>query len=85
MFPARRPPYRHPEGPLSLQYIPQFAKRSTKVLRLLDRPLLDLVFEAAAVHRMHHEPGQLQCSQLLSIKTGSFRLKRTGDGALRRP
>jgi biotin synthase len=38
---------------------------------LLDRPLLDLVFEAATVHREHHDPRALQCSQLLSIKTGA--------------
>jgi biotin synthase len=37
---------------------------------LLARPLLDLVFEAAAIHRRHHAPGAMQCSQLLSIKTG---------------
>jgi len=40
------------------------------VERLLDMPLLDLVFAAAAVHREHHDPGRVQCSQLLSIKTG---------------
>ncbi len=37
---------------------------------LLERPLLDLVFEAARIHRQHHDPRQVQCSQLLSIKTG---------------
>jgi len=37
----------------------------------LERPLLDLVFEAAAVHRRHHDPAAMQCSQLLSIKTGA--------------
>jgi biotin synthase len=37
---------------------------------LLARPLLDLVFEAASVHRAHHDPARIQCSQLLSIKTG---------------
>jgi len=37
---------------------------------LLERPLLDLVFEAASVHRRHHSAGSMQCSQLLSIKTG---------------
>ena len=37
---------------------------------LLDRPLLELVHEAAAVHRTHHDPLRVQCSQLLSIKTG---------------
>jgi biotin synthase len=37
---------------------------------LLDRPLLELVFDAAAVHREHHDRSRMQCSQLLSIKTG---------------
>jgi biotin synthase len=40
------------------------------VKALLSRPLLDLVFEAARVHREHHDPAAMQCSQLLSIKTG---------------
>ncbi|MEM7306819.1 MAG: biotin synthase BioB [Planctomycetota bacterium] len=40
------------------------------VERLLERPLLDLVFEAARTHREHHDPSRVQCSQLLSIKTG---------------
>ncbi len=37
---------------------------------LFDRPLLDLVHEAAIVHRQHHAADRVQCSQLLSIKTG---------------
>jgi biotin synthase len=41
-----------------------------EVEALLRRPLLELVFEAASVHRRHHDPGALQCSQLLSIKPG---------------
>jgi biotin synthase len=41
------------------------------VERLLERPLLELVFEAAALHRRHHDPKAMQCSQLLSIKTGA--------------
>lgn len=41
-----------------------------EVLALLDRPLLDLVHEAAAVHRVHWNAARIQCSQLLSIKTG---------------
>ncbi|MFT4842824.1 MAG: biotin synthase [Planctomycetota bacterium] len=40
------------------------------VEQLLEMPLLDLVFAAAAVHREHHDPARVQCSQLLSIKTG---------------
>jgi len=41
-----------------------------RALELLERPLLELVFEAARVHREHHDPARVQCSQLLSIKTG---------------
>ena len=41
-----------------------------RVEALLARPLLDLGFEAATVHRAHHDPASMQCSQLLSIKTG---------------
>lgn len=37
---------------------------------LLARPLLDLVHDAASVHRAHHDAGRIQCSQLMSIKTG---------------
>jgi len=40
------------------------------VENLLARPLLELVLEAALVHRRHHDPARVQCSQLLSIKTG---------------
>lgn len=38
--------------------------------RLFDRPLMDLVFEAQAVHRRHFDPNRIQMSRLLSIKTG---------------
>jgi len=41
-----------------------------EVEALLERPLLELVHEASLVHRQHHDPGRIQCSQLLSIKTG---------------
>ena len=33
-------------------------------------PLLDLIYKAAAVHRKHHAPGEVQLCTLLSIKTG---------------
>jgi biotin synthase len=39
-------------------------------LALLRKPLLDLVFEAAGVHRRHHPAGDVQRCSLLSIKTG---------------
>jgi biotin synthase len=44
--------------------------RRADVEALFDRPLLDLVHEASLVHRQHHAPRAMQCSQLLSIKTG---------------
>lgn len=37
---------------------------------LFDRPLLDLVFEAASVHRQHHNASEVQWSTLVSVKTG---------------
>ena len=37
---------------------------------IYDRPLLDLVFEAAGTHRNYHTPGEVQLCTLLSIKTG---------------
>jgi biotin synthase len=33
-------------------------------------PLLDLVFRAATVHRVHHDPREVQVCKLISIKTG---------------
>ena len=49
---------------------PALALELADVAALLDRPLLELVFEAARIHREHHDPTEVQCSQLLSIKTG---------------
>ncbi len=41
-----------------------------EVVALFDAPLLDLVHRAAAVHREHHDPREVQRCTLLSIKTG---------------
>lgn len=41
-----------------------------EVLELYNKPLLQLVFEAAQVHRENHDPREVQVSTLLSIKTG---------------
>ena len=41
-----------------------------EVEALYNRPLLELVYDAATVHRMHHDPSQVQQCTLLSIKTG---------------
>ena len=38
---------------------------------LYGRPLLDLVFEAAVVHREYHRADEIQRCTLLSIKTGA--------------
>lgn len=40
------------------------------LLELYNKPLLELVFEAATVHRQFHNPREVQMSSLLSIKTG---------------
>lgn len=42
----------------------------SEVENLYRRPLLDLVYEAAAVHRANHDPQDMQMCTLLSIKTG---------------
>ncbi len=41
-----------------------------EVERLFDLPLLDLVFQAATVHRAHQAVGEIQLCTLLSVKTG---------------
>ncbi len=41
-----------------------------ELLEIYNKPLLELVFEAATVHRQHHNPREVQMSSLLSIKTG---------------
>ena len=40
------------------------------VRTLYNRPLLDLVYEAAGVHRTNHKSNEMQMCTLLSIKTG---------------
>ena len=41
-----------------------------EVIALYEQPLLELVWQAAAVHRAHHDPLEIQRSTLLSVKTG---------------
>lgn len=41
-----------------------------KLKALYEQPLLDLVFQAAEVHRKHHFSNQIQVCSLISIKTG---------------
>jgi biotin synthase len=41
-----------------------------EIIALYNRPLMDLLYEAASIHREHHDPNVVQVSTLLSIKTG---------------
>ncbi len=41
-----------------------------EVLEIYNRPLMDLLYDAATIHRQQHNPNQVQVSTLLSIKTG---------------
>src|SRR5215469_8595468 len=41
-----------------------------EIAKLFDLPLSDLVFRAQSVHRQCFDPGKVQLSTLLSIKTG---------------
>jgi biotin synthase len=41
-----------------------------QILEIYNKPLMELVFEAAQVHREHHDPTKIQVSTLISIKTG---------------
>ncbi|WGK66103.1 biotin synthase BioB [Croceiramulus getboli] len=41
-----------------------------QILDLYNQPLMDLLYQAAQVHREHHDPNTVQVSTLISIKTG---------------
>ena len=41
-----------------------------EIIAIYTKPMMDLLFEAASVHRQHHDPNVVQVSTLLSIKTG---------------
>lgn len=42
-----------------------------EVQELMNKPFMDLLFEAQAVHRQHQQTNHVQVSTLLSIKTGA--------------
>jgi biotin synthase len=48
---------------------PEYSTKEA-LLGLYQKPLLELVFEAATIHRKFHNPREVQMSSLLSIKTG---------------
>lgn len=41
-----------------------------EILSIYNKPLMELLYEAATIHRLHHDPNTVQVSTLLSIKTG---------------
>lgn len=41
-----------------------------EILNIYNKPFMELLYEAATVHRAHHDPNTVQVSTLLSIKTG---------------
>ena len=41
-----------------------------EIISIYNKPMMDLLFEAASIHRLHHDPNVVQVSTLLSIKTG---------------
>ena len=41
-----------------------------EIREIYDRPLLDLIYEAASIHRENNDYAEVQISSLLSIKTG---------------
>ncbi len=41
-----------------------------EIIEIYNKPLMDLLFQAASIHRENHDPNVVQVSTLLSIKTG---------------
>jgi biotin synthase len=41
-----------------------------EILTIYNKPLMELLYEAATIHRLHHDPNTVQVSTLVSIKTG---------------
>lgn len=41
-----------------------------EILDIYNQPFMELLYEAATIHRKHHDPNTVQVSTLLSIKTG---------------
>ena len=40
-----------------------------EIKAIYESPLLDLVFRAAAAHRLHHDPTKIQLCTLMNIKS----------------
>ncbi|KAK1922406.1 putative biotin synthase [Papiliotrema laurentii] len=44
--------------------------RRSEIQKIFDAPLMETIFKAASVHRMHHDPSRIQLCTLMNIKTG---------------
>ncbi|AKG23813.1 biotin synthase BioB [Calothrix sp. 336/3] len=45
--------------------------QQAEIQEIYNTPLLELVYQAASVHRQYHHPRQIQVCKLISIKTGA--------------
>ena len=43
---------------------------SEEIMTIYKKPLMELLYEAATIHRQYHDPNTVQVSTLLSVKTG---------------
>lgn len=41
-----------------------------EIIAIYNKPLMELLYEAATIHRAHHDPNVVQISTLISLKTG---------------
>jgi len=57
-------------GPVSQTALPVDRLTRDDVATVYERGLLDLIFLASQTHRQHHDPTEVQCAALLSVKTG---------------
>ena len=60
-----------PELKTAPETTPQTTWTRQQVADLFELPFNDLIFQAASVHREHHDANKVQLSSLLSIKTGA--------------
>jgi biotin synthase len=44
--------------------------QAAEIRTIYNTPLLELIYQAASVHRQYHDPKQIQVCKLISIKTG---------------
>lgn len=55
---------------VSMSIITKHNWTKEEIIAIYNKPLMDLLYEAATIHRQQHDPNVVQVSTLLSIKTG---------------